>query len=442
MDSVFGASPEAINIVMIIHCIISILLVMNVGLKFVTPLSVYYGACIISCVGNLSVMGKIGTEANRMNAHMIPQYDGEASSIWALGSTAIFLGFLFFEKFSLPSLRFDVKKEYIKKMYYYILGIAIFFPELAQYVSFLGSITKLFYLAGVFGILFFARLWAEKDDLDCRTYALVLYVVQTYFAATNSYLRSELLIPTAVLFAGYFIGKGHIKAVFSYRIVPFALLFAAFFSIFSTLGKFRSSGESINSFADIITEQVINGEEEKSEDLFEEEEASGTFLDRSAVLAQLTNIVRLTKENGFYEGSASAPLLVALVPRFLWPDKPLIQMGRWFAVEIGVAYIKSGKSKDYSTANNSVNMTIPGELYLDFGWAGVMIGCFLFGGILVILWNSVEFYSSPYNVIGILFGGYLLMLSYTMGADLEILVTYTSTYILIYATKKIITDYL
>jgi hypothetical protein len=87
-------------------------------------------------------------------------------------------------------------------------------------------------------------------------------------------------------------------------------------------------------------------------------------------------------------------------------------------------------------------MTIMGEMYLDFGWIGVLIGCILYGMFMAVLWNSVEFFASPYNLLGILFGGYILVFSFGIGADLQIVVSYLSTYLIIYAIKKLITVYL
>jgi hypothetical protein len=116
----------------------------------------------------------------------------------------------------------------------------------------------------------------------------------------------------------------------------------------------------------------------------------------------------------------------------LWPDKPLIQLGAWFALEIGVA-----TTTDYGRANNSINMTVAGELFLDFGWLGVILGSLLFGGFISVLWNSTYFYSSEYNLTGIIFGGYLIMLSIGSYADLQIVVTLLSTYLIFFAIKKV-----
>jgi len=120
----------------------------------------------------------------------------------------------------------------------------------------------------------------------------------------------------------------------------------------------------------------------------------------------------------------------------LWPDKPLIQIGAWFALEIGI-----GSKTSLGTANNSINMTVAGELYLDFGWIGVILGSLLFGAFLAILWNSTRFYSSVYNITGTIFGGYLIILATGSYADLQVLVTLLSTYLIFLFIKKILGHY-
>ncbi len=55
------------------------------------------------------------------------------------------------------------------------------------------------------------------------------------------------------------------------------------------------------------------------------------------------------------------------VPRFIWPSKPVLIKGQRFSIATG------------STASNSMAITIPGDLYLEFGFPGLVIGMFLSG---------------------------------------------------------------
>ncbi len=431
LDAVLGLEPQYMNMVVIVHCGIGLLGVLNRNKRIFEPLTVFYVSGIIASAGNAIVIGQRGAEKTKMNAYMIARYLPDATFIWAIGISCIFIGYDFFSTRSFPSLRLDVSRQLAIKMFGYILFISIFVFDIIYLLSFLGSISKLLYLLGTIGILFYARLWAVTDDRKFMTFGFTLLIIQTYSAFQTSYLRSELLLPTVVMFAGYFAGKGNVKALLSYRILPFVLIFSVFIASFGTLGKYRAR------FSDVFEEEYAksNNAVTVSNNLEDEEDNQGSFMERSAIVAQLTNCVKLTKDKGFYGGTVSAAVAYALIPRFLWPEKPLVQIGSWFAVEIGTATVTNGR------ANNSINMTIMGELYLDFGWLGVIIGCVLFGGVVRMLWNSVEFEASSYNIIGVLFGGYVLLNSFGIGADLQLLVTYTSTYLMLFTIKKVILSY-
>lgn len=60
----------------------------------------------------------------------------------------------------------------------------------------------------------------------------------------------------------------------------------------------------------------------------------------------------------------------SLVPRFLWPEKPTVGI----AEQIGGLY--------YGTEHTSPAVTYMGDLYRNFGWAGVFPGMFLIGLVL------------------------------------------------------------
>jgi hypothetical protein len=79
---------------------------------------------------------------------------------------------------------------------------------------------------------------------------------------------------------------------------------------------------------------------------------------------------------------------------------------------------------------NSVNMTIPGELYLNYGWLGVVSGLGIFGWLLALLWDRAAFWRASANTLGSAFGYYLLWVGLTMAADLQIVVTLIAMYLL------------
>lgn len=389
----------------------------------ITPLFVFYVGVIIVNIANLNLISQVEMHNITTYTYIIPKYIDEAALIWCVSSTLCVMGYKLAINKSLPPIDVELKKKSFLKNLFWILTIANIFTILGlDVISRSGSqFAKIFGLLNTIGILFYARLWATEESKTYRMYALVLYISQTYIALISSFLRFELILPTFYLFAGYFIGKNDIKYLFSYRILPYIAILILYASVFSTLQRNRSNFIS-----------VFTGEEAEQGEVDADAHASGGLLDRSANLAQITNVVNLVERNNFYLGRASAPIITALIPRVLWPDKPLIQLGAWFAIEIGV-----GSKNSAGLANNSINMTVAGELYLDFGWVGVVLGSLLFGAFLAILWNSCRFYTSEYNLTGTIFGGYLFILSIGSYADLQIVITLLSTYLVFLIIKKI-----
>ncbi|MCD6011919.1 MAG: hypothetical protein K0Q79_1781 [Flavipsychrobacter sp.] len=392
----------------------------------VTPLFLFYIGTIVVNIANLSLISQVEARDVRTYSYIIPQYIDQAALIWCISCTLVAIGYQLTIKKSLPPVNFDFNKRSVLQYLFWILLLANALSIIGYGSNFRGNqIAKIFGLVNTIGILFFARLWAKNENKTYRTYALALFAIETYTALLSSYLRFELILPTFYLAVGYFIGKGNLRTVFSYRIIPFLIIILIYSSVFTALQQNRSNFISVFQESD-------NMEERESDT----GPSRGGLLDRSANLAQVTNVVNLVERNGFYEGAASAPILTALIPRVIWPDKPLIQLGAWFALEIG-----AGSRTSVGLANNSINMTVPGELYLDFGWIGVILGSLFFGSFLALLWNSTRFYASEYNLTGTIYGGYLFIISIGGYADLQVVVTLLSTYLIFLIIKKIADHY-
>lgn len=421
---------EVICGIFTVHCVLAVLRDISNKEKL-HLMYVFYTGSIIGALANLSYIYKIhtfGVSETSMYRYVSPEHVSDGILIWAIGNSCIFLGYEMFKKSSFASIAINIPRDMPRKAFYVILTLLIIqFTSLIAILRMLtGGVLILIWVSAIFGIMFYARLWALERNNTYRNYAIILCLLQLWSALNTSFLRFELLTPFFSLFAGYFVGKGSLKYLLSYRIVPIFIFFAVFALFFGRLGGSRSH------FIDAFTEERV--EENQSYVYEDAEDDKGALFERSSNIAQLSNVVRLTERNGFYGGEVSAPILAAFVPRFLWPDKPQIQLGAWFAVEIGVA-----RRDENGRANNSVNMTIPGNLYLDFGWLGVILGCTLFGGFIAALWNAAKFHSSPYNLTGTLWGGYLMLYSlFGIGADLQIVVSLISSYLSFFVLKKFV----
>jgi hypothetical protein len=92
-------------------------------------------------------------------------------------------------------------------------------------------------------------------------------------------------------------------------------------------------------------------------------------------------IANRVSTEGYTYGGELVYLTWAVIPRVLWKDKPFVTRGEWFTSEIGF-------SMNEEASTTSTGMTSPGELYWNFGWAGVAIGMSLLGYLISrLLWR-------------------------------------------------------
>ena len=107
------------------------------------------------------------------------------------------------------------------------------------------------------------------------------------------------------------------------------------------------------------------------------------FFSRQTEVATAPGLVAaLTPAVVPYEGVEQFLLLpTKLVPRAIWPDKPVLSRGRWFSVNF--------RGLEDTTTSSSA-MTLVGESYLFFGSTGVLIGMAILGTALAVLYRLVD----------------------------------------------------
>lgn len=295
----------------------------------------------------------------------------------------------------------------------FVISLLLFFITNFTSLGSLGSLGSILSLLSLGSVLYLS-VYAHFHDDSKRINLLILYVIfLSVWATRYSYLRYEIMLPWISYFIGEAIArKSLVRFCIQSKLIIAALLITVP-PLFTYLGQNRTE---ISGRADKLS--LIAKGVQKSADL----EKGQTIMSRLSYINQLTHVVRLTKKNGFYNGETLRYFSYAFIPRFLWADKPTIQQGQWFALETGLALkLKSGK------ANNSINMTVPGELYLNFGWLGVIIGSWLFGLFIVFIWQSIQ--GNNFPSWGLQF--YLLFGSLAgLGADLQVIVTLLAYYLL------------
>jgi len=104
-------------------------------------------------------------------------------------------------------------------------------------------------------------------------------------------------------------------------------------------------------------------------------EHAQSMLERTSVRASVQMIVEHTGVDvNFQYGHTLTPLLATFVPRIVWSGKPDVATGRVVNKEFHVT------EADFS--DTYISPSIPGELYWNFAWPGVLIGMAVIGGAL------------------------------------------------------------
>lgn len=365
--------------------------------------------------------------------YAIPENLFEAALIHFFSSIAIIAGYEFFKDTKVIkslTLNFQINIESLRQYDFWILlyiTIVQLDPSSPLNLGFLSTL--------IVSLFVFIYSYQSEKSIGHKNYytirAIFLLLLLTYNALDHSYLRYDIISPSILFLIGKLWGRGNVKVFFSYSSIPIVIFLSIFIISFSDLGINRT--QSVYTTREVMEYNLanaINGDKiaelNKLRDFATLEEQDKPIIGRLSNFNQLTKLVELQKKEGFFWGEASSYFFIALVPRVLWPGKPQIAAGKWFAVKADLAY-----TYEDGTVNNSVDMGIGGELYLNFGYIIMIIGCFFIGGFWVYAWNLCNFFDGL-NITGIMLGSYILVCGYgQFGADLQQMITVITTYMAI-----------
>jgi len=100
---------------------------------------------------------------------------------------------------------------------------------------------------------------------------------------------------------------------------------------------------------------------------------SQSFWERASMKPSVEVVVRRTgTDKPFQMGATLTPIVAAFIPKLIWPDKPSVAVGQVFNKEFQLAEV----------ADTYISPSHVGELYWNFGWAGVIVGSSLIGVLL------------------------------------------------------------
>lgn len=297
------------------------------------------------------------------------------------------------------------------------LGMAL---KVTGAFSFLGTLAALAHSLPNLAAFVLARVGAARNWRAAMLAGLIVALAEAVRAILFAYLRSDVLAPVFAYSAGLVLGARSLRPLKRPEFLPVYAAAAIFVIYFAAFGEVRGrSGAGLERLGSVQVYQENVGENPSRQNV----------LGRLTTFNQLTQMLRVVHEDGFLDGETLEYLGIAFIPRFLWPEKPEIAKGAWFAMRIGQARIFQGR------ITNSVNMTVGGEFYLNFGWPGVICGTFFFGAFLGVFWSRTAFWRDPFNVLGAGFGYYLLWTGFVGAADLQILVTLLALYLIFVAAS-------
>lgn len=104
--------------------------------------------------------------------------------------------------------------------------------------------------------------------------------------------------------------------------------------------------------------------------------------ERATVSRNLALLLRYAEESGikYRNGATVFPVLVWFVPRALWPDKPVVSIGHWFASTV--------LGWDYASRSEAA-ITVWGDGFLNFGVFGLLAFPALWFGIVIVLYERL-----------------------------------------------------
>lgn len=362
--------------------------------------------------------------------YSIPEHYVLAMEIFYLGVISVTLGFNFGLNFRpiVPKLQFSLPSS----ANYFVFGIIVtFLIFFSSFISLPGALQKIFLLLPLFYIFIVVRKSFIEDIKILRVYGLVVMSLITFQTILFSYLRSAIIMPIVVYLFATLTTKRTIRSFLTVDVILLFCLMLYLNSYFSVFGENRSGIST--GYARIGQLYELN-KNKNSNKPNEEGPARQDIFARASLINQLSQIGRLVKEDGFYDGKTLLYLTFAFIPRFVWPEKPIIQQGGWFALRIGQAI-----QNEYGKYNNSVNMTIYGEFYLNFGFVGLIICGFLFGMFICQFWLVSDFNGNHNNLLGAGFGLTLILAGFfQLGADLQFIVTQIAVYLMLLAISLIL----
>jgi len=259
------------------------------------------------------------------------------------------------------------------------LPVAVLFLSVPGLSQFYYQFTSLSFIAGTLALAFAIPLKKIWNTLLC----LFLYLSNFYQALISGFKEP---IIVSVLVLGIFLYPSY-KKVVTVVFIPALLLLFMFLPTYNQIFRENSWSEDVNPDAayKIALDATLKSQQSG-------QSSNWMFLvNRLSEIDMFTDFVKSTPDYvPFYGLQLVKQSAIAIIPRMLWPSKPITEdlvMERVY--DAGV--IRRG-------SNVSAKPTFIVDAYLSGGPIGVFIGLFLYGAVVQLISQKAEK----------LFGGYML----------------------------------
>ncbi len=253
--------------------------------------------------------------------------------------------------------------------------------------------------------------------------AVISVLVLTEFAraAMRSDMRTDLLSPFVAAFLPLLLARA-----LRWRHLPVALAgAAAVVLLFEPMATARTTPAEGTDRARLLVSRALPGPGEAMAD------GAVGVVSRLSTFNQLSRVAGLVEDRGTKDGETLAYLAYVFIPRVVWPDKPTISPGREFARELGRG------TETESGWSNAVNMTVPGEFYLNFRWLGVIAGMVLVAAAFRLARFSLGGLTTPRDITGRVVAFFVVTQAMTIGSHAGAVVNLVLWWIFLLAGRRV-----
>ena len=383
------------------------------GLR-VTPILFYLGAGVFRLGTGALFVATAAVEGEwplvQVGIHDVSQVLGYGHLLILLGDWCFIAGYVAVS--SLSKREFLGPSEVSRELWGRVGGVGIaaaiaaFVLRLGQHYVSLGGLASLTnYLsdygvaAGVFLTLLASRHGGGRGRFGI-SYATIAYCLLglSLMDALYSYMKTDILLGILPLVVLGFerAGDVHGRGLLSRLVRPVAgtmLVLYMFLFVVSSYSSLRrpdfwgahSGSIQAQPHTVAVTLHLFDAIRSAVPGTAEFREAHGfpygvwQMIGRMSFTAPAAWIYREVESAGFRQAGFVEELLLAVAPRVLWPDKPLVRPGVEFAVAVG-------QSPNVDSATSSMAMTMQGGWYWRGGYAWLVAGCALSGAAFALVW--------------------------------------------------------